>query len=219
MREYARKALTFPLEPPQKLILYVYMGDAFQVEDWQKPFPAKRAKAVVPYLEGLKETQRQHLPAKAPESPPVGASDIPPSDPGYAEYKRQHVEALRAWEVAQAQKKMIGLRDVLVHQIVGLYTRPPYATEELKSIATNILGEGKEFDHLMAAVNDKVAKLPPGERQDETPMEAIAPAMRSKYLYLSIALGVGAVIAVVLLLLARRGRENRGAKSNVTQKI
>jgi hypothetical protein len=102
-------------------------------------------------------------------------------------------------------------------QIVALYGRGPIATEELKATATNILGEGKELDRLMADVNERVSKLPPDTERIMTPIEADAPAMPSKYLYLGIALGVGAVVAAILFMLARRSRAKRVAGSKLLQ--
>jgi hypothetical protein len=113
---------------------------------------------------------------------------------------------------------MLMHRRVLQGQIVALYGRRPIATEELKRTATNVLGEGKDLDRLMTAVNDKVAKLPPEVKQTMTPIETAPPPTPSKkYLYLSIAMGVGAVLAVVLLVLSRRRRASRGAGAKSAQ--
>jgi hypothetical protein len=131
------------------------------------------------------------------------------------EEQRKYEEAR---ERAAVTRLMMMHRNVLQGQIVGMYGRKPVATKELKETATGILGEGKDLDRLMTAVNEKVAKLPPEDRQDESPVEAVTPAMPSKYLYLCLALGAGAVIAVALLLIVRRGRVNRRAGPNTTQK-
>jgi hypothetical protein len=53
--------------------------------------------------------------------------------------------------------------------------------------------------------------------ESKQPIEATAPPTLSKYLYLGIAAGVGAVIAAVLFLLARRSRAKRAAGSKPVQ--
>jgi hypothetical protein len=57
--QYAEKALECPLEPSQRLRLYVYRGDALQMG--KEPFPKKRKRAVVPYLQGLRGTRLESV--------------------------------------------------------------------------------------------------------------------------------------------------------------
>lgn len=222
--DYACKALECSVTPDQKMRLYVYRGDASQILDRKKPFMERRRDAVISYLRGLKDLKSFQLPDK----PPIVPNDAPfPSGPrGSAEKTRkaqqQFEEArqqyLEARERAEFTRTMMKHRDVLQGQIVSMYARRPLATEELKETATSFLGEGKELDRLMAAVNDKIAKLPPEVASPSPiPIEAPAPTVSSKHLYLSIVIGAGAFMSAVILLLSRWRRSRRQMESGSAQ--
>lgn len=216
--DYAYKAVSHPLTPDQKMHLYVYRGDAFMVLNRQKRLEERRREAVDCYLQGLKDLKSFQL----PDIPPVVPNNPPLPPMAMRAYKTEQdareasrifkeegQKYMKAREHAEFIRTMMKHRDVLQGQIVALYGRRPIATEELKNKATSILGEGKELDRLMTAVNDRIAKLPPDQTPNMTPVETAAPAMSSKYLYLSIAAGAGAVLAIGLLILFRWRRAKR----------
>jgi hypothetical protein len=204
---YAKKALECPLEPSQRAQLYIYWGDALYVaKDKEKtPFPVKRREAATVYLKGLRELISLKLPEKAPEPELFVVYHGP--DPDGKRHKKMEEQWARRQHIGFL-REMILHRRILQGQVVSLYSRRPLATEELKRLATDTLGEGEELDHLMSAVNDKIAKLPPEDRSSTNPVEAAA--MPSTYLYIFLVLGVGAVIASALLLLSRWRCSSRG---------
>jgi hypothetical protein len=203
---YAKKALQCPLETSQRTRLHIYWGDALHVLDRKKPFASRRRESADVYLKRLREIIALKLPEKAPEPELMTMFNGPDAK----ENRRKMEEQWARRQKIDFLREMIMHRKVLQGQVVAMYGRRPVATEELRSMATGILGEGKELDRLMAAVGDRVAKLPPETKPKMIPIPvaaaASAPAESSTYLYLGIALGVGAVIAVALLLLSRRRR-------------
>lgn len=222
--DYASKALACPLTPDQKMRLCVYRGDAFQVLNRKKPFTERRREAVISYFQGLKDLKKFHLPdtpPNIPNTPPTPKifemSTGKEADRAQRKFEEDQKRYLEERDRAEFTRTMMMHRDVLQGQIVALYGRRPVATEELREMATRILGEGKELDRLMVAVNDKVAKLPPEEKSTLTPVENPVPASASKYRYLLAVLGAGAALAALLLLLSRWRRGQRQADSTTVQ--
>jgi hypothetical protein len=193
--------------------------------DRKKPFAQRRREAAGSYLQGLTELKRFQLP-DAPPSVPNNAP-FPPGPQGSEEatqkafriFEEERQKYLEARERAEFTLKMMMHRKVLQGQIVSMYGRRPIATEELRSMATAALGEGKELDRLMASVREKVAKLPPETTPKMVPIPAAAATAEtsSAYLYVGVALGVGAVIDVTLLLLSRRRRAPQEGTSGASQ--
>ena len=210
---YATKALQCPLELSQRMRLHTYWGDALLIPKEKKPFATKRREAAPVYLKGLRNLIALKLPEKPPETELMGFFNGPNAE----ENRRKGEEQSARRQQIDFQREMINHRQVLQGQIVSLYGRRPVATEELKDMATNILGEGKDLDRLMTAVNDKVAKLPPEANNSVPPVEAEIPTPPSKYWYLLATIAAGAVLAAVLVLLSRWRRANRQAGSKAVQ--
>jgi hypothetical protein len=139
--------------------------------------------------------------------------------PDEKENRRKMEEQSARRQQIDFQREMIMHRKVLRGQITAMYGRRPLATEELRSLATQALGEGKELDRLMAVVGERVAKLPPETPPRMVPIPAAAATAEtsSTYLYVGVALGVGALIAVGLLLLARWRRAPQEGASGASQ--
>ena len=157
--QFATKAIECPLDPSQRLRLYVYWGDALQLLGKEKRFSEKRQKAVIPYLNAYREILKYDLPLKAPELPGVFAYDVSGDGPLVEAFKKKHMEAVLARKKAEVQIEMIQHRNVIEGQIIGLYTRPPFATHQLQEFAYEIVGENKAVDDLIARVTTDVAKL------------------------------------------------------------
>lgn len=159
--EYAKKALELPQEPWKKVRLYIYWGDTIQVAHRgvhnQKLVTARR-KAVMPYLLGLKETLHYDLPEVKPDLPGVDKFDYggPSDTEEYRSIKRKHQEQVEARKKAKFQRAMIQHRDVLTSQTSTMYSRFPFASNEIKELATQVLEDEKAVERLMSAVNAAV---------------------------------------------------------------
>jgi hypothetical protein len=100
-----------------------------------------------------------------------------------ARAKKEQEEAVAARKRALLEQELVRQRDILAGQIVGLYTRPPYATAELKGEATRVLESPQAADKLVRMVIDKAAdaKLyepPPAGTRLDAKMLAQDPALQ-----------------------------------------
>lgn len=206
--EYAKKALGYPLEPSQRMRLFVYWGDALRVGNPKEPFPANRRSATAPYLEGLKELLKDKLPDKAPELPPVFAYQVDGPEAEVERVREQHKKAVAARKQAEQLGEMVKHRDVLVGQIAGMYGRKPFATEEVSELAREALGDSPEYDRLMRSVQAEVAK----RAGDPEPVGGPTPRQEDPggHWYYIAAAAVIAAVAVGLLVFLHRRRGRAG---------
>lgn len=200
--EFSEKALGYPLDPVKQLQLYVYWGDAIQVAHRgvrNQELVVARRKAVMPYLEGLKEALDHNLPEEKPELPGVGRFRYsgPQDSEQYRELIRKHQAQVEARKLAKFQRDMIQHRDALTGQISYMYSRFPFASEEIEKLATEVLQDENAVERLMSAVNAAVQKrieqlgwgpeppdmsLPPKKEPPvaaEAPEEIFIPASRA----------------------------------------
>jgi len=159
--EFSKKALEYPLDPVKQLQLYVYWGDAIQVAHrgvHNQELVAARRKAVMPYLQGLKEALKHNLPEVKPDLPSVSRVRYvgPPDSEEYQKIKRRNEEQMAAWRLARFQQDMIQHRVALTGQISYMYSRFPFASNEIKELATQVLEDEKAVERLMSAVNAAV---------------------------------------------------------------
>lgn len=152
--EYTKKALEYPLDTDHKLRLYVYWGDALQVTT-DHPLVVRRKAAATAYLDGLAEVLKYKLPEKAPELPPVFIFDAVGDDPQAEQLRQRHKQAVEVRKQAEFQREMIGHREVLISQIVGLYRQKPAAIEELQELAKKALKSQAAVDRLLGAVKTR----------------------------------------------------------------
>jgi hypothetical protein len=211
--EYARKALDFPLEPSQRMRLYVYRGDAIQVKQARSPVATWRKEAALPYLQGLKGTLRYRLPEIPPELPIVAAYDVdgPPAE--VEKFRQEHERAVASYQEAEFQRDMIRHRNVLTQQLVGLYSRKPYATEELEQLARQTLDAPVAVERLMKSLPAAIEK----DRQIHAAIDAKnaaaqneslpvpAPVSWAAYLWLVVT-GTLVALAIFALFYWRRQR-------------
>lgn len=154
--EYAQKALKCPLDPSRRLRLYMYWGDAIVLNDVTRRIPETRAAAAVVYLRGLKEAKEYNIPDVAPARQngffPVKGMDEDT-------FKRQR--AAHAVEVQRVLKiqEICRRRDALLQQLLYDYSRKPRAPEELRKLATEVLGAGPDVEKLMAALATKCERV------------------------------------------------------------
>lgn len=159
--EYIEKTLECISDPVRRTQLYVYWGDAIQVAHAGvrgQELAVARKKAVMPYLIGLKETLQHALPEEKPEMPKVGFLSYDGSTDAdkYRKLKREHDAQIEAQRIARFQQDMIQNRDTLTGQVAHLYSRMPFATEEIRSLASKILEDENAVRLLMTAVEKAV---------------------------------------------------------------
>jgi hypothetical protein len=174
--EYARKALDFPLEPSQRMRLYVYWGDATQAKPARLSTGAQRKEAALAYLQGLKETLRYRLPEIAPELPGVSPYDMVGKGPEVEKARQKHQQEMAARQEAEVQREMIQHRNVLTQQLVGLYSRQPYVPEELEQLARQTLGDPAAVERLMKFLPPAIDK----DRQLQAAVDAKNAAARNE---------------------------------------
>lgn len=135
--EYAQKALKCPLDPSRRLRLYIYWGDAIVLTDVMRPIPETRAAAAVVYLQGLKEGKQYDIPDVAPKRPTI----LLPT-PGMDEETFNRQRAAHAAEIQRVLKiqELCRRRDTLQQQLLYSYSRMPRAPDELRKLATEVLG-------------------------------------------------------------------------------
>ena len=120
---------------------------------------AARPESVTPYLQGLRAALQYNLPDDPPEIPRGGINLIDRS-PGGAENMRraqllQEARA-KAAETAIRQGELIQMREILIGQVVFLYSRKPFATDEIRALATQVIADDHLVGRLMGAVEDAV---------------------------------------------------------------
>jgi hypothetical protein len=161
--EYAQKALACPVKPEERLTMYCYWGDALQVTRGPvagNNLPPVRREAVMPYLQGLKETLKYNLPDDPPKIPGGGTfinfEGAGPIPEGIQRARRAEEARAKAAENVRWQVDMIERRETLIGQIVFMYSRKPLATDEIRVLATQVIADDHLVGRLMAAVEDAI---------------------------------------------------------------
>lgn len=160
---YVKKALQLPLDPVKQLRLYIYWGDAIQIAHSGVSggeLAAARREAVMPYLQGLKQALMYDLPDERPRLPsvPMATYAGPTDTEGYEGIRRWRQEQAEARRKAVVQWRMTGLRDILMRQISFMYSRFPFATDELRALATEVVGDEAAVERLVSQVEAEVQK-------------------------------------------------------------
>jgi len=164
--EFSKKALELPLDPIERLKLYVWWGDAIQIAHRgarnQERVVARR-KAVIPYLDGLKEclsmqypkyTQPEHL----PEEQNVKADSRDPLGPARRSIRAERRKAMYESKKDRFEKDVNQHKKILISQISGTYSDFPWASDEIRELSTKILEDKTIVDELMSAVGEAVEK-------------------------------------------------------------
>lgn len=154
--EYAQKALKCPLDPFRRLRLYAHWGDAIVLTDVSRPIPETRAAAAVVYLQGLKEAKQYNIPDVAPKRPGMF---LPTPGMGEATFYRQREEHAKEVHRVLKVRELCRCRDGLQEQLLYAYSRKPRAPDELRKLATEVLGAGPDVEKLMAALAAKCERV------------------------------------------------------------
>jgi hypothetical protein len=162
-RKYAELATQLPLDPREKAQLYIYWGDVVKLANAGvrgQALAAVRREAVVPYLRSLKEALPHDLPKEMPDLPAVSLFTYtgPEDDPVVQAARARRAEQLAAREKAEFQRDMILMRDTASEHIAFMYSRLPFATEELQKTAKQILGDQDAVDELLLRVDARIQK-------------------------------------------------------------
>ena len=155
---WAKKALQFPIGPARRLELYMAWGHAVQVKHAGvrgEQLAAARREAIVPYLEGLREALGYKLPKNVPERKMATLIDDPQATEQELRRLRDQSAALK---LQMFQERMILRRGILTDAVAFMYSRIPFAPEELRGLATEKLQDEAAVECLMKVVEEAMAK-------------------------------------------------------------
>jgi len=172
--EYVEKALDLPVDREGRVQLYMYWGCAIEVDHrgvLGEALRRARKQAAIPYLQGLRETLQyadevQKLPLPPRWEPTL--SDLRRKLDKNAMTARSH--AMRKRE--RLLERLTRHQTSFEGQLAFLYSRVPFATDELEKLARELLQDEAAVDHLMARVIERVirekarGRSPKGECKD-----------------------------------------------------
>lgn len=168
--EYAQKALDLLKDPRKRQQLYIYMGDAMQLSRGVargKSLAEVRRAAFKPYLAALKESIGQNIPDEAPELPQVNRFFILSSDAEvHAQAQRTNEQQMKARKLAEFQCDMVEMRQSICNLVVYMYSRFPFATEELERLARETLGDHQLVASLVAQTKQAIQERVKGSELD-----------------------------------------------------
>ncbi len=162
--EYCEKALQYPQEVPDSCRFYSFWGAALQAQCYksgEEDFSVARREIVIPYLKTLKFVFDNLTSRESQNLPSVVAYDVPPSDPHYGEIVRKHNRQMNKWKEVKLNNKLLRYKDVLVPKVVSLYSQKPYATDELRELAGEILKKEDTVKELISLVTNKIKDKDP----------------------------------------------------------
>lgn len=160
--KYAQKALEYPLALPIKIRVHHNWGDALQVQNsgaTGSELAKARREAVRPYLYGIKVALEHEIPDERVGMPGFEVEHY--DGPDLEEHKRiaeENEKHFALLKKAHFINDMVFRRDICVGQTVSLYSKKPFATDELRQIATEILEDTDAVDKLISKVDAAVKK-------------------------------------------------------------
>ena len=156
--DYCKKSIeSIPTDRMADVQMYVYWGDAIQIANAGVTGAAlaqARREAVIPYLRGLRVLvalgSNEPEPAPPPRVIKPGRGTSDPQKIGlYLDYMAK-LESIRV------HRRIVSMEDVTTRQIAFMYSRLPFATDELRKLAMDIIESEDAVDRLIAAVEVKV---------------------------------------------------------------
>lgn len=117
-----------------------------------------RKEFIVPMLNALKLLLENGIPKDdaRPVVPGIDRFDLPTGDPGQEAALKKQTEQIEARKIALLMNDLISLRVMLVRNIAGYYLQEPYATDELRQLASDTLKNDAAVGELMAEVETNV---------------------------------------------------------------
>lgn len=164
--EFSKKALEFPLDPIERLRIYIWWGDAIQIANGGvrgQDLVVARRKAVMPYLNGLNESlsiqyPKYTQPENLPEEQNVKTDSRDNIGPFLRRRKTEQRKALYEWKKARFEEDLNQHKRILTDQVSYMYSRFPWASDEIRELATKILEDETAVDNLMSSVDEAVKK-------------------------------------------------------------
>ena len=148
----AQKALSLPLDPINRLQLQMYWGNALEVSHrgvQGNELKRARGEIVVVYLQATTECLKCMA---GMEAKPLRETAL---------MTRSNAEGLKKKELERFQRFL----DAFENQIAFLYSRRPFATDEIRALAEKTLPDKTARKRLMAKVRARI-----GEREPERPI-------------------------------------------------
>lgn len=155
-----KDALACPLDPSVSMRVHVAYGDALQVKNrgvTDDALRAVRGDIAKVYLEGVKVGLDGGAPEEKLPLLPVEILNIRGDEPRFQKAIREHDEAA-ANEIRKHANELLERRNALEGQVVYLYTRRPYDTDELKRIAADALKNDSAVQRIVAKVDAGILK-------------------------------------------------------------
>jgi hypothetical protein len=123
-----------------------------------------RRESVVPMLKALKILVQSGAPSEEDEPwlPAVSPVFVIPADsPEHAAALKRYAEQWEARRKAEVLLDAWSLRWIIAHNIAGYYMQPPYATDELRQLATDILKDQALVNTLVQKAEANIPSPPP----------------------------------------------------------
>ena len=155
---YTLKALGLPLEREKRLQLYMYWGSAIGALHRGArgdALKAARKQAAMAYLQGLKEALQY---AEEVQKTPLP----PPWEPKLSDQRRPLNKRAMTARASAAGKREDLLRDLTIREmafqrsLAFLYSRAPFATDELEKLAREVLKDTPAVVRLKVRVMERV---------------------------------------------------------------
>jgi hypothetical protein len=162
--KYARKSLEYPLDLEARMMACMRWGEGLQMQGGGSAadLPRQpREEIVKPFLRAIRLTLDAGIPEQPVAVPKLTATRVGGGmvglDPEVEKRMKKEYDAqIGAIEEATRTNKIIVLRKFHEEKIVALYSQKPLATEELRQIATEIIGNPTVVSNLIARVNERI---------------------------------------------------------------
>ena len=169
--KYARKSLEYPLDLEARMMACMRWGEGLQMQGGGSAadLPRQpREEIVKPFLRAIRLTLDAGIPEQPVAVPKLTATRVGGGmvglDPEVEKRMKKEYDAqIGAIEEATRTNKIIVLRKFHEEKIVALYSQKPLATEELRQIATEIIGNPTVVSNLIARVNERIEEKSWGE--------------------------------------------------------
>jgi hypothetical protein len=158
---YVKKALSLPLDPEQRLQLYMYWGNALEVTYRGAKSDALkkvRPEVVEPYLKGIAECVGYVAETQMTPLPPIQEAPGPDDRNWNGAREHNYAKSIKLDKLETLQ----GFQKAFENQIAFVYSRVPFATEEIEKLATQHLPDQSARENVMSKVRKEVEK-----REDE----------------------------------------------------